>query len=459
MWRDTSDLWPGEDWRLRIRSAITKNALVFLACFSEASEGRETSGQNEELNLAVDQLRLRRPSDSWLIPVRFDAVEIPELEIGGGRTLASIQRVDLLADDWDQGSARLTASVLRVLDQNGEAPSPPSTRRPSESTTATLKAALRDPSGDIALNDVLVPLAREANLALNDDERFPSSDPALHAGNAAAAVFITGAVDHYFETMTPALDALAVAARWVTADQQHILTRFVERLVAATPARGGMVVLLDLRYLPLVLTEYVAALASILQENFGALRATLVDARVRDEGARVPLASRGYPWRPFTQLPAAAQLLAARDTGQELLADQVEAITSGRSSQRYTPVSDFLLNVLRPTFIDEVSDETEYEELFDRAELFIGVISADLRIQGAESGTYLDGPYGGRATWRERYHSPGQRTEAMVYSEFAKQGAEWAPLRAGLFGGSTSRATIAFESYGSEIESLRARRV
>lgn len=34
VWRDTADLWPGEDWQAKIRSAITDNALVFIACFS-----------------------------------------------------------------------------------------------------------------------------------------------------------------------------------------------------------------------------------------------------------------------------------------------------------------------------------------------------------------------------------------------------------------------------------------
>ena len=33
VWRDTADLWPGEDWRAEIRRAISDNALVFIACF------------------------------------------------------------------------------------------------------------------------------------------------------------------------------------------------------------------------------------------------------------------------------------------------------------------------------------------------------------------------------------------------------------------------------------------
>jgi hypothetical protein len=51
----------GEDWRAKIRSAITDDALVFLACFSRKGLARKKTYQNEELALAIDQMRLRRP--------------------------------------------------------------------------------------------------------------------------------------------------------------------------------------------------------------------------------------------------------------------------------------------------------------------------------------------------------------------------------------------------------------
>src|SRR5229473_3104195 len=54
--------------------------------------------QNEELTVAIDQLRLRLPGVPWLIPIRFDDCDIPALDLGGGRTLASIQRADLFGD-------------------------------------------------------------------------------------------------------------------------------------------------------------------------------------------------------------------------------------------------------------------------------------------------------------------------------------------------------------------------
>jgi hypothetical protein len=115
VWRDMANLWPGEDWRMKIRDAITSDALVFLACFSHKSLARVRSYQNEELTLAIEQLRLRRPDESWLIPVRFDDCDIPDVDIGPGRSLASIQGADLFGNRFDAGAARLVRAIARIL--------------------------------------------------------------------------------------------------------------------------------------------------------------------------------------------------------------------------------------------------------------------------------------------------------------------------------------------------------
>jgi len=124
VWRDTAALWPGEDWRRKISRAITDDALVFIACFSSRSVARTKSYQYEELTLAVEQLRLRRPDVPWLIPVRVDDCAVPDLEIGGGRTLASIQRADLFGKHRDVGIARLVTVVQRLLGQDPVRPRP-----------------------------------------------------------------------------------------------------------------------------------------------------------------------------------------------------------------------------------------------------------------------------------------------------------------------------------------------
>jgi hypothetical protein len=120
VWRDTKDLWPGEDWREKIRAAITRNALVFVACFSASSIAQTRSYQYQELALAVDELRLRRPDVPWLIPVRLDDCEIPDRDLGGGRTLSSLQRADLFGEQHGRELARLVAAVTRILGSHPE---------------------------------------------------------------------------------------------------------------------------------------------------------------------------------------------------------------------------------------------------------------------------------------------------------------------------------------------------
>jgi hypothetical protein len=111
VWRDTVYLRPGEDWRAAIRRAITDDAFVFIACFSQEALSRSKSYQNEELIEAIGQMRLRR--DRWLIPVRLDDCQIPDLDIGAGKTLRSLQHVDLFGSR--QGTARLVEAVQQLL--------------------------------------------------------------------------------------------------------------------------------------------------------------------------------------------------------------------------------------------------------------------------------------------------------------------------------------------------------
>jgi hypothetical protein len=117
VWRDKRHLWPGEDWSAKIRQAIQNDALVFIACFSSQSLARVQSYQNEEIALAIEQLQRRNPKFPWLIPVRFDDCDIPDLEIGGRRTLRSLQRADLFGAHIDDQTSRLVRAVLRILGQ------------------------------------------------------------------------------------------------------------------------------------------------------------------------------------------------------------------------------------------------------------------------------------------------------------------------------------------------------
>lgn len=124
VWRDTANLWPGQDWKIEISQAINTGSLAFIACFSENSERRSTSYQFEELRLAVDQVRLRPPGQPLLIPVRFNPCALPLFDLGSNRTLDSLQRVDLFDDLWQEEARRLVAAVQGILRYTTPIPRP-----------------------------------------------------------------------------------------------------------------------------------------------------------------------------------------------------------------------------------------------------------------------------------------------------------------------------------------------
>jgi hypothetical protein len=120
VWRDTAQLWPGQDWRAQIRGAIAGDALAFLACFSQTSLARAVSYQNEELNEAIEQLRLRPASATWLVPIRFDDCQVPDLEIGGGRTLRYLHYASLFGPQYLHETERLVQVIRQIFGEGTE---------------------------------------------------------------------------------------------------------------------------------------------------------------------------------------------------------------------------------------------------------------------------------------------------------------------------------------------------
>ena len=97
-WLDSFDLVPGQNWREEIAKAI-KNAAACLACLSKRSVAKEGYVQREfryALTACAD-----RPSGSiYLIPVRLDDCEVPDLQLPHlGQNLRDRQWVDLFESD------------------------------------------------------------------------------------------------------------------------------------------------------------------------------------------------------------------------------------------------------------------------------------------------------------------------------------------------------------------------
>jgi len=112
VWLDRYEIKPGTDWRLAILEAIQEGNF-FIACFSKEYNDRNTTFMNEELALAIEQLR-RRPIDQvWFIPVLFSG-KVPNWPIRPGQTLRDLEWVELDKEEkWENGIQKILKVILR----------------------------------------------------------------------------------------------------------------------------------------------------------------------------------------------------------------------------------------------------------------------------------------------------------------------------------------------------------
>jgi TIR domain len=110
VWLDKDKIYPGLRWKQAIRNAINEGAF-FVAMFSKNWEQKERTYANEELVLAIEQLRQRPTDRAWFIPVRLDECKIPDRDIGGGETISNIQYVDFPKDGWVKSLTRLLKAL------------------------------------------------------------------------------------------------------------------------------------------------------------------------------------------------------------------------------------------------------------------------------------------------------------------------------------------------------------
>ena len=76
-WLDKKDLIPGQNWRSVIPKAIADSQL-FIACLSQRSIAKQGFVQRE-FKMALNQYADRPPNSIYLIPLRLDECEIPDL--------------------------------------------------------------------------------------------------------------------------------------------------------------------------------------------------------------------------------------------------------------------------------------------------------------------------------------------------------------------------------------------
>ncbi len=109
VWLDRNAIRPGMFWQDAIRKAIGEGEF-FIACFSVEYNAKNRTHMNEEIRLAIEELRRRKEDQAWFIPVVLSGA-VPDWGIGAGKSLRDIQRVDLDESNWKAGVDQILSAV------------------------------------------------------------------------------------------------------------------------------------------------------------------------------------------------------------------------------------------------------------------------------------------------------------------------------------------------------------
>lgn len=463
-WRDRESLGPGDAWRDKIREAIRQGSMVFLACFSDNSNTKRKSYMNEELNLAVEEYRQVAPGQTWIIPVRFSDVQLPPWELSAGRTLSDINYVNFFGDSKPTAAAELTKKLGELLEVSTPDPRQIQAAVEDENAeeraihlTRLAKEMLLDPKKQIELDDLVSNEVKRLINILNDtkpDEQYRK----LKRG-PERDIFAAEQADYLAQASAPFCATLKVAACWGTAEQLQPWAGGIHQLSsAAYKIRPGNEDLHLLLRIPTLIAILTSTIATIHKKRWDNLKTLVVDQAISISQREVPV--------QLLEITGIYEIM-DRNLANVIWRAQVggvsfqEAIQNKRT-HHFTPEAEWINHFMSPWFDDLVASKEEYDTIFDKAEVILGLLSTDQIISSRTTEEqnrefrYSTHWFGRSTRLLRRY----QTTPITIFiDELNRQRTQWPPLKAGLFGGSEQRATAALKEYEELFNKIIARQI
>ena len=292
----------------------------------------------------------------------------------------------------------------------------------SEAKVSKAKVLLASESGAIGLHDMLSAEVRRF-LAVTSEDSFALS------GQYSQPEFVSR-LERYEVAVQDIAILLACVSQWGRTSHLATLQKCIARSSDRLESAGGLSVWLALRWYPLLIELYCSGIAAVDARRFDSLAAIF--------GTTLP--SSDYQRTSDTFVEAAS--MAVLELNRSNVLKQIPG-----HERNYTPLSDYLLKVLQPKLDDALFLGKNYEVAFDTFEVYFALCAADARLVNDQVAW---GPIGRFGWKRGRENSPLER----VLKEANTQKSEWAPLRAGLFGGDLERFKKAAEYFTETIGRL-----
>lgn len=291
-----------------------------------------------------------------------------------------------------------------------------------ESKVSKVKTLLASEAGAIGLHDMLCSEVRRFLVITSDDDFSPS-------GQFSQPEF-ESRLERYEAAVMDVSILLACVSQWGRVSHLASLQKAIARSSDRLESTSGLSVWLALRWYPLLIELYCSGIAAIDAKRFDSLAALF--------GAALPTSDYRRTSGAFIEAASTAVL--------ELNRSNVLKNIPGHE-RNYTPLSEYLLKILQPKLDDALFLGKNYEAAFDTFEVYFALCTADA---GLVNDRDAWGPIGRFGWKRDQNNSPFER----VLKEANVQKSEWAPLRAGLFGGDFGRFQKVAEQFGQRIERL-----
>jgi hypothetical protein len=269
----------------------------------------------------------------------------------------------------------------------------------------TLKDLLADPKNRIRLDDFVSECIR-AFLEATSLSQFP-----VQGGTVDAAAFVDR-IKRYEAALSDLKSIVILIARWGDAEGLLVLEKVFARLAEADKGSNGFKYWISLGWYPLGVLMYCAGIAALSARKFDALKVAFTANAPSSEDGHGPLII------PVTN--HMAEIYEAWKWIPDL-------------KNHHTPRSDYLFDTLRSTLEELLLLGSSYENLFDQFEVYAAL--EYVHVTGREWAPI------GRFGWKREHDNVFN----PLLEGAKKEAANWAPLRAGLFDGSSEAFLRAVE--------------
>jgi len=290
----------------------------------------------------------------------------------------------------------------------------------------TMKELLADPSKRIKLND-FVQIYLKTFLEKIDLRYFPVQ------GVVVSNEAFFERIKKYEEASLDLQKIVILLAQWGNSEQISLLQKILKRMVEVDRGSSGSVAWLNLSWYPIQLVLYSAGIASVIANNYNALKVVLET-----------------PVRPVPDT-----------VGKDLPINYIASLKISEISnvfkslpgleKKYVPRSEYLFKLLQPLIEDLLMVGMSYETDFDRFEILSALSFANHGFISGNQDAW--GPIG-RFGWKYKNSFMSGNPFEDLIEEANNNGNDWLPIKSGFFNKSYPRFLELCKAFKVRLEKL-----